>query len=415
MRRVSPVHILASEDPEIYLLAIGISTHERIINVSQNCIVCTGATGVIEMVNPAVSETFGHTSKQVLSLPFTTLINEDNAEKISQQMSLIVNHQSSPVFESHTVCTAEDQSETPCSISILASFVDGHIAQFVSILKDESAPMQQQQTAESAKQQSANLLYQILQRSIVTRINAGENDISLTVPSATIMFIDIAKFSQYALNLTPQDIMGNLSMIFAGFNQKVTKYYAVELRPSCTISRILRAQRAQNAGQGNLTDPKKLSSRSSLAEPWLQSHICERHVDRSFFHGRTINAVYMIGMITIIGVDWLWARRRAIRGPIGARIGRIRPICARYCAWPCICADRPSQFLCMPKTDLPRPQIDGMHVISLMLFIDTAEKRFRRSFFYCCTPPQIPLHTAQKNRSHVQNSAAYKIFNATQD
>jgi PAS domain S-box-containing protein len=224
MRRVSPVHILASEDLEAYLRGGGMSTHERIINVSQNCIVCMGATGVIEMVNLAVSKTFGYTSEQVLSLPFTTLMNGENAEKISQQMNLMANHQSSAVFEGHTVCTAEDQNEIHCSISILASFVDGQIAQFVAILKDESALMQQQQAAEAAKQQSENLLYQILPRSIVTRINAGEKDISFTVPSATIMFIDIVKFSQYASNLTPQEIMGNLSMIFAGFDQEITKY-----------------------------------------------------------------------------------------------------------------------------------------------------------------------------------------------
>jgi PAS domain S-box-containing protein len=155
MHRVSPVHILASEDLEGYLLGVEISTHERIINISQNCM---GATAVIEMVNPAVPKTFGYTSEQVLSLPFTTLINEDNAEKISRQMSLMANHQSSAVFEGHTVCTAEDQSEIPCSIIILASLIDGHIAQFVAILKDESALMHQQQ---AAKQQIENLLSQI--------------------------------------------------------------------------------------------------------------------------------------------------------------------------------------------------------------------------------------------------------------
>jgi guanylate cyclase len=224
MRRVSPVHILGSEDLEAYLLGVGMSTHERIINISQNCIICMGATGVIEMVNPAVSKTFGYTSEQALSLPFTTLMNGDSADKISQQMNLMANHQSSAVFEGHTVCTAEDQSEIPCSISIMASFVDGKITQFVAILKDESTLMQRQQAAAAAKQQSENLLYQILPRSIVTRINTGEKDISFTVPSATIMFIDIVKFSQYAWNLTPQDIMGNLSMIFAGFDQEITKY-----------------------------------------------------------------------------------------------------------------------------------------------------------------------------------------------
>jgi hypothetical protein len=36
-----------------------------------------------------------------------------------------------------------------------------------------------------------------------------------------------------------------------------------------------------------------------------------------------INAVYMIDMIAIIGVDRLFAGKKPIGGPIGARIGRI--------------------------------------------------------------------------------------------
>jgi hypothetical protein len=82
-------------------------------------------------------------------------------------------------------------------------------------------------------------------------------------------------------------------------------------------------------------------------EPWLQSHIREGHVDRSFSYGRTINSVYMIGMIAMIAFGRLCGRRKAIDGPIGARIGRIGPTCARDCAWPCTCADKPSQFLYM--------------------------------------------------------------------
>jgi hypothetical protein len=43
------------------------------------------------------------------------------------------------------------------------------------------------------------------------------------VNSATILFIDIQKFSAYAAALTPQEIMGNLSMIFAGFDALLPK------------------------------------------------------------------------------------------------------------------------------------------------------------------------------------------------
>jgi hypothetical protein len=39
---------------------------------------------------------------------------------------------------------------------------------------------------------------------------------------------------------------------------KPSLYCAVELCTSCTISEILSAQRAHNAGQGNLTEPEKI-------------------------------------------------------------------------------------------------------------------------------------------------------------
>jgi class 3 adenylate cyclase len=91
-------------------------------------------------------------------------------------------------------------------------------------LKDESLILQQQREAELAKRQSETLLYQIMPREVVTRINAGEKDISFSIPCATIMFIDIVKFSEYAANLTPQEIMGNLSLIFCAFDESCAKY-----------------------------------------------------------------------------------------------------------------------------------------------------------------------------------------------
>jgi hypothetical protein len=128
---------------------------------------------------------------------------------------------------------------------------------------------------------------------------------------------------------------------------------------------------------------KKLSDRSYFVEPRLQSHVCEGHADRPFFHGRTINTVYMTSMIAIIGVDQLCAQRKPIGGPIGSRIGRIRPICARDCAChahmqtdqvnfcACTCAH-------MHKTDLPTTP----NKRRARYFIDTDETRFlRRTVF----------------------------------
>jgi len=98
------------------------------------------------------------------------------------------------------------------------------IESFAIILRDESLLLQHQKEAEEAKAQSENLLFQILPRDIVIKLNRGETDISFVVPSATIIFIDIVRFSEYASTLIPELIMANLSTIFAAFDSLICKY-----------------------------------------------------------------------------------------------------------------------------------------------------------------------------------------------
>lgn len=44
------------------------------------------------------------------------------------------------------------------------------------------------------------------------------------IPNASVIFCDIVKFSDYAANLTPAQIMENLSMVFAAFDNSAAKY-----------------------------------------------------------------------------------------------------------------------------------------------------------------------------------------------
>jgi class 3 adenylate cyclase len=97
------------------------------------------------------------------------------------------------------------------------------ISAFVVIFRDETELLAQQNEAKIAKKQSRTLLFQILPRDIA-RLNAGEKDTSFSIESATVMFIDIVKFSEYAANLPPQKIIGNLSQIFARFDEACAKY-----------------------------------------------------------------------------------------------------------------------------------------------------------------------------------------------
>ncbi|OHS96509.1 Adenylate and Guanylate cyclase catalytic domain containing protein [Tritrichomonas foetus] len=203
----------------------GMTIDQSVIHNSFNSIVCTSINGVIEIVNQAITNLLGYTPEQLLGQQPATLFKQDDGEKITKQMQLMIEKQSPPVYEDHLICITDAALEIPCQITILAMVnSNSDVTSFVLIISDEAALIKQQKDAEEAKAQSENLLFQILPRDIVTKLNSGEKDISFTVPSASIIFIDIVKFSEYSTMLTPQEIMGNLSLIFAAFDNIIKKY-----------------------------------------------------------------------------------------------------------------------------------------------------------------------------------------------
>lgn len=201
------------------------TTSKSIIHHSADGVLIIGSSGVIEFINQSVSRILGFTPEQLLGQPVSTIFSEEDKGKVDQQMSLMRNKQGGLTFEDHFICISDDDTPVPCFVTILA-MVNSHesVPSLVLVLRDETELRVQQENAENAKKQSETLLYQILPRDIVIRLNQGEKDISFSVPSATIMFIDIVKFSEYAQSLTPQQIMGNLSLLFGGFDEVIQKY-----------------------------------------------------------------------------------------------------------------------------------------------------------------------------------------------
>ncbi|OHT06528.1 guanylate cyclase [Tritrichomonas foetus] len=58
-------------------------------------------------------------------------------------------------------------------------------------------------------------------------MNRGEKDISFTVPSSTISFIDVVKFSDYMATLTPKQVMQNLGKYFKNWDDLLQKYKTI--------------------------------------------------------------------------------------------------------------------------------------------------------------------------------------------
>lgn len=236
------------------------STSQSVIFMSLDAIICTNVSGVVEIINPSVTNILGYSPDQILGQNISTIfsnISEDtssnkdqessdtnnikdlsgDAEKVSNQLDLMKNGQSGLIFEGHFICITDDAKEMPCGVTILGMSSQGHtlkseessqehlkVTSFVFILRDETQLIEQQKEAEASKAQSENLLFQILPRHIVAKLNSGEKDVSFTVQSASIIFTDVVKFSEYASGLSPQEIMGSLSIMFAAFDSSAKKY-----------------------------------------------------------------------------------------------------------------------------------------------------------------------------------------------
>jgi len=233
IRRVPP-NLLLSEDSLMSFVMNkknrekkqDLSFAQQVIYNSGDAIFFLSKNSIVEMINPGVSRLLGYVPEQLLGQSISTIVNEESKNQLLQQINMIRNRQTSEVFEDHIVCLSDSNNQIQCHLTILGikSESSHDISSFVVFLRDESELLNQQKNAETAKQKSEELLFQILPRDIVLRLNQGERDITFTVPSASVMFIDIVRFSDYSVNLTPQQIMGNLSLIFDSFDRFLSKY-----------------------------------------------------------------------------------------------------------------------------------------------------------------------------------------------
>lgn len=187
-----------------------------VIKNTNDAIFCTNVYGVVETANSAVTQLLGYTPEQILGQSVSSFFSSDQTELINVKMDQMRNRQSSTYFEDDfvVITDASKSVHVQCSIIGMKSSNE-NVKSFVFILKNTQRLTEQKRQAESEKEKGEKLLYQILPRDIVIQINKGETDISFQVPSATIVFIDINKFSDYSANLTPNNIMANLSYYFS--------------------------------------------------------------------------------------------------------------------------------------------------------------------------------------------------------
>jgi class 3 adenylate cyclase len=76
---------------------------------------------------------------------------------------------------------------------------------------------------EVEKERSEEMLYQILPRQIVQRMNAGETLIADRIAEATILFSDLAGFTELSDRLAPEEVVDVLDVLFSRYDALVAR------------------------------------------------------------------------------------------------------------------------------------------------------------------------------------------------
>ena len=111
LRRVSPTAIVSNPELMGYLLNRSgekhhevMTTTKAIIHNARDGIICTSASGIIETVNNSVSDILGYIPAQILGQHMGIILDEEDSEKIMNQMSMIVGKEAARVYKDTVTC-----------------------------------------------------------------------------------------------------------------------------------------------------------------------------------------------------------------------------------------------------------------------------------------------------------------------
>jgi PAS domain S-box-containing protein len=229
--RVNPVSFVA-HPPLVGLLgrtsvARVTSAAHAVFHTAQDALISLNGEGIIESLNPSATTIFGFTPEQMLGQSLKLLVNpevEGNSALLTT-LHLMTTGQAGLVDETDVMGTKDDGTRVPLTMTFLEFAANGRAADgFAVMCNDQTEEVTRKSAVEEAKRQSENLLVQILPKDIIVRLDRGDKDISFSVPSSTIVFMEIEKFSNYSADMSPAELMKNLGEVFTAYDKLVPKF-----------------------------------------------------------------------------------------------------------------------------------------------------------------------------------------------
>ncbi|OHS98805.1 Adenylate and Guanylate cyclase catalytic domain containing protein [Tritrichomonas foetus] len=199
-----------------------ISASHSVFYSSQDAMMSLNQDGIIESLNPAASEIFGYTPEQMLGQNLKLLINPEikTNNQLFYTMQLMKSGQCGLIFESDFAGSKDDETIMPLKVTLLGFSSNDRVAEsFAIVCRDKTEEDKQKAKVESAQKDSENLLQQFVPKEMLAKISKDEPELAFSVPSSTVIFINISQFSIYMATIPPSELLMNLGKIFSSFDK----------------------------------------------------------------------------------------------------------------------------------------------------------------------------------------------------
>lgn len=225
--RLNPIHFVQNQNATAFLInkdqasnQISSAAH-AVFHTSPDAMLLINTDCIIEKLNPAATTIFHFTPEQLLGQNCQMVLpSSQKNQQFYYTLQLMQSGQCGLVFESQLEGVRDDGVKVPLKATLLGFSSNHRNAEFFAVMcKDQTEEMRQKEAVEVAKKKSDDLLLKILPPDIIRRINKGEKDITMVVPSASVIFIDICQFSTYMATLSAQQCMSNLNAVFTAYDK----------------------------------------------------------------------------------------------------------------------------------------------------------------------------------------------------
>ena len=180
-------------------------------------------TGRILECNQTLLDNLGYEKQEVLSKHVFDMYHPDELDKVRENLASFT----SDGRLRHTEFRVLKSDGSTLDVSLKFSAVsdqDGNILYSNAVWRDVTDIKAMQRAIEAEKRRTEEVLLNVLPRSIVERLKSSPAVIADDARDATILFCDIAGFTQLSRRLSPEKLISSLNIVFSEFDHLVGFY-----------------------------------------------------------------------------------------------------------------------------------------------------------------------------------------------